>query len=654
VWRAAVLALVACAGDGAEGPQASGLGPPVAAAPHAELAFVHANVIGMETAEVARDRTVLIDHGAVVAIGDMAPPAGAQVIEARGKYLIPGLHDMHVHLDGTRGMLELFVLAGVTTVRNMAGNPRVLALRERVARGELLGPAIYTAGPFVDGAHPRWEASDVVAQPEDAERVIAAQAAAGYDFVKVYNGLTLPAYDAVAAAARAHHLRVVGHVPFAVPLAHALATEQASIEHLSGYVDAIERPDSPVRGHHTGTGILRGWLYADPARIAEVAAETARHGVWSCPTLVTSVAYGELWRGRIPEAGELDAVSPDWLARWDPARSPRRTVAALRQAMEQVHDRELDGEFAVVRELAAAGAPLLAGTDTPNPYVVPGASLHQELALLAAAGLSPYAALRAATIDAADFLGDARDGRIAPGARADLVMLAADPLADLRALDHIEGVVVRGRWLSADELRARHDALVAGYRAPTWLAPVELPDAAGRAIRYVVADNGTPVGAYAMARHAGELVERQTLEDETITARTRLEGDGARALVLDIDRAAGARHAEHAARAPLLVGWLAPATAASLVEPLALAESERLVLSVAEPDRDAPEELHPGELSVTRQPDGEGGAHVYRLHLTVDHGNWTARLVLDLDGIPRELRVTDASRPVVRTWKRQR
>ncbi|HTR49486.1 MAG TPA: amidohydrolase family protein, partial [Kofleriaceae bacterium] len=378
-----------------------------------------------------------------------------------------------------------------------------------------------------------------------------------------------------------------------------------------------------------------------------------------------------LWRGRIPEVGELDAVSPDWRARWDPARWPRRPIAELRHAMEKFHDRELEGQLAVVRELAAAGAPVLAGTDTPNPYVVPGASLHQELALLAAAGLTPYAALRAATIDAADFLGDPHDGRIAPGARADLVVLDGDPLADLRALDRIDGVVVRGHWLSGDELRTRHDELVAAYRAPAWLAPVELPDA--HVVRYVVADNGTAVGAYGMARRAGEVVERQTLEDETISARTATAPDGTRTLALDVERPDGTRHAEHAGRTPRLVAWLSPATAASLVEsagfaaarsdarhrggpiePAVLEPDERVALAVAEPERDAPDTLHRGELSIRRQPDGDHGEHVYRLHLTVDHGSWMARLVIDLDGIPRELRVTDSTRPVVRTWKRER
>src|SRR5262249_37440376 len=149
----------------------------------------------------------------------------------------------------------------------------------------------------------------------------------------------------------------------------------------------------------------------------------------------TAVAFGDLYRGHVPVAGgDLDEVSPDWRARWDPKRSPHHYERAVRRAMEEAHDRSLGTELAVVRELAAAGAPLLAGTDTPNPYVVPGASLHQELALLVAAGLTPYAALRAATIDAGDFLGDPRDGRVAAGAHADLVLLDGDPLADIHAV----------------------------------------------------------------------------------------------------------------------------------------------------------------------------------------------------------------------------
>ncbi len=301
-----------------------------------------------------------------------------------------------------------------------------------------------------------------------------------------------------------------------------LETGQASIEHLAGYAEAIERANSPVRHRGNSTSIIKRWMYADRDRIPEVAAETARRGVWNCPTLVTAAAYGELYRGHLPVAGELDSVSPDWRARWDPAHSPRKYDHAIRRAMEAAHAQTIEIEAALVRELVAAGAPLLAGTDTPNPYVVPGASLHQELGLLVAAGLTPYAALRAATIDAAEFLGDARDGRIAAGAHADLVMLDADPIADIHAVDRIDGVMMRGTWLPADKLRALHDGLVEEYRTPAWEAAIDLgPEAAdARTLQFVVSDNGAPVGAYAMARASGTVIERQTLEDDTTTTRT--------------------------------------------------------------------------------------------------------------------------------------
>jgi len=623
----------------------------------AAYAFVDIAVIGMATPELAAHQTVIVQGDAIVELGPAAlvePPRDAVVIDGRGKYLVPGLHDMHVHLDGTRGMLALFVENGVTEVRNMAGSPRILALRDGVAHGELIGPTIVTAGPFVDGARPRWEASDVVARPDDAEPVVAAQVAAGYDFIKVYNGLTPASYDAVIAAAHAHGIRVVGHVPFAVPLAHAIASGQASIEHLTAFAEAIERTDSPVRGSHGNTAMIRRWLYADPARIPRVAADVARSGAWVCPTLVTAAAYGELWRGKLPEAGELDDVSPDWRARWNPAHAPSHVARAVRAAMEAAHGQTTAVELALVRELAAAGAPLLAGTDTPNPYVVPGASLHQELALMVEAGLSPYSALRAATIDAADFLGDPADGRIAVGARANLVVLDADPLADIHAVDRISGVMLHGRWFTTDDLRALHDDLVAAYKAPVWLAPIALPETAGRAVHYVIADNGTPVGAYALARHAGSVIERQTLEDETIT--TSFSGEHrARTLTIDVSRPTGDVHAEHAASDHLVIGWLSPATAAALLDGLALDIDQQLDLTVRQPDRDAPDVLRKGSLTITRIAPGKGedeAAPVYRIRLAIDHGAWVARVVLDADGLPQLFKISDTSRPVVRTWRR--
>jgi imidazolonepropionase-like amidohydrolase len=660
VQRIAIALVVAsgCSGPASVDPAAESPAPvaprtPVVIATGADIvAFVDVTVIGMDTPDAAPHQTVIVRAATIAAIGAVDRvdvPPGATRVDGRGKFLIPGLHDMHVHVDGTRGMLTSFVEAGVTTVRNMAGNPRVLALGERIGSGELLGPRIVTAGPFVDGAHPRWEGSEVVTTAAGAEAVVAAQAAAGYAFVKVYNGLSLAAYDAIVAAAGAHGLRVVGHVPAAVPLDHALAV-QASIEHLSGYAHAIERADSPVRHDHSDPAAITRWLYADPDRVADVAAATARAGVWNCPTLVTAVSYGELWSGHVPSA-DLDAVSPDWRARWDPAHSPRRPARSLRRAVARSHDRTLAAQLGLVRELVAAGAPLLAGTDTPNPYVVPGTSLHQELGLFVEAGLSPYAALRTATADAGDFLGDPRDGRIVVGAHADLVMLAADPLADLHALDQIDGVMVHGGWLGPERLRDLHDELVDEYRQPAWEQPIDLGPL--RTVQYTIADNTAVVGAYAFTRERHISVERQTLEDETVDVRAVVGDHRLRTLALDVDRPEGHTQIDHAAGDRRLIGWLTPATVGALVDGLVLDVDERTAHGVVQPDPDAPATLRAGELAITRLPDPSETQRAYRLRLTVDHGTWVARLVVDGDGVPHELRVSSTTRPVTRTWKRR-
>ena len=642
MWRLALLALVGCATP-VVGDDDGSAALPAPAVTGGGIAFVDVSVATMETPQLLAHQTVLVRGDAIVAVGaDVVVPVDAERIDGKGKVLIPGLYDMHVHLDGTRGMLELFVAHGVTTVRNMAGSPRTIDLRERIAHGELLGPTIRTTGPFVDGPRPRWEASDVVATKADAERVIADEAAAGYDFVKVYNGLSVDEYDAVMAAARAHGLRVVGHVPFAVPLQHVLDSGQASIEHLMGYAEAIERDDSPIRHKRTTAGLIQRWLYADPSKLADVAAATARSGVWNVPTLVTAAVYDELWRGQTPTADDLDVVSPDWRAKWDPKHSPKHLAAAVRAVAMKAGDKSLQAELAVVRELYASGAPLLAGTDTPNPYVVPGAALHQELALFVAAGLTPYAALRTATIDAADFLGDAHGGRIAAGAHADLVLLDADPLADIHALDHIDGVMVHGSWLSPERLKTLHQQLIDKYRAPAWEAAIDLGQP--HTLQYAITDNGAMVGAYAVAHQPGGWVEKQTLEDETITARVH-----GHALALDVERPEGMVHAEHANA----LDYLTPASAYALVDKLTIAVGEKTTLHVNQPDGDAPRILRRGALIIERLPPVKDGERIYRLRLAIDRVATAARITLEGEGMPRVFRISSTTRPVVRTYKRR-
>jgi hypothetical protein len=254
------------------------------------------------------------------------------------------------------------------------------------------------------------------------------------------------------------------------------------------------------------------------------------------------------------------------------------------------------------------------------------------------------------------------------------VLLDTDPFLDIHALDKIDGVMVRGRWLAANDLQALHDNLVAEYREPAWEAPLdlakELPGA--RVLQYVVADNGAPVGAYAMARHGDTLVERQTLEDDTVNARVTYGGHHARALTLDVDRAEGVTHADYRATARRLIPWLTPATAYELVAPIAADDAERgdapadteadgsaavpagaaQSFAVDTPDTDAPGALQRGALTITRVV-GKDTDRVYRLRLVLDHVAQVARVTLGADGFPRSFKISSTTRPVVRTWTRR-
>ncbi|HEY6033691.1 MAG TPA: amidohydrolase family protein [Kofleriaceae bacterium] len=626
------------------------------------IAFVDVTVIPMETPEPLQHQVVLVEGNSIVKVAPVADvqlPLEAERVDGRGKFLIPGLHDMHVHLDNTKGMLALFVASGVTTVRNMAGGMRTIALRDKIAKGELLGPTIYTTGPFVDGERPRWESSASVVTTADAEKVIARHVEAGFDFVKIYNGLTVAAYDAVAAQAKAHDLRIVGHVPFAVPLEHAILTGQASIEHLSGFAEAVEAATSPVRHQRGSASIIKRWMYADPPKIVTVAAECAEHHIYNTPTLVTAAVYADLYRGVMPEAAnsDLDDVSPDWRARWDPKHSPKHYDRSIQKAMESAHDKALATEGQIVKELEKDGDPIMAGTDTPNPYVVPGPSLHQELGLLVGAGLTPFQALRSATLTPAEFLEDPHDGRIAVGAHADLVLLDADPLADIHAIDKIAGVMVHGRWLSPKDLKAMHDGLVAAYKSPAWEAPLNLGAEAfgARVTQYVVSDNGAPVGAYAIAQRGTTIVEREALEDELSSTKTTLGPHRAQTLQIDVERPEGATHVTYTRKDRALVGWLSPATAMQLVAPQVsrLAIGDKVTLSIDTPIYDAPATLERGSLTIERMP-GSDQELEFRLRLVLDHVAQVGRLQFsEGSATARTFKVSSTTRPVYRTWTRR-
>ena len=453
-----LCALLAACGEPPPPPSASS----VAAG---DTAFVGVSVLSM-AGEIAAvpDRTVLVSGGDILGLGhrdEVTVPETFTVVDGAGRYLMPGLADMHVHLEyfDDPGVLDLFLANGVTTVRNMDGRPYILEWRDRIERGEWRGPTIHTAGPILDGDPPLRDDNLALETAGDARLTVRDQAAAGYDFVKVYTNLSTEAYAAVVETAGEHGLPVAGHVPRGVEVEDILGSGIRSIEHVTELGDLVEADDSPFRDGWHWSKLYLG-MPIDPGKFAAAAARLADAGVWVVPTMVQAD------RGMAPRATvdawlaapEMAYVDDDGRRFWE--SSATRQLDRMDAADWALVEAGRSNRLRLVGALDAAGARLLAGTDTPNPFVVPGFSLHDELANFEAAGIDRGRILALATRGAALFLEtDGEVGTVEAGKRADLLLLDANPLESLDALRTPAGVMVRGAWLPREKLTAMLDLI---------------------------------------------------------------------------------------------------------------------------------------------------------------------------------------------------
>jgi cytosine/adenosine deaminase-related metal-dependent hydrolase len=426
------------------------------------LAVVDVNVLPMDRNVVLEHHTVVIADGKIVSVGPAGTievPGGARRINGRGLYLMPGLADMHVHFvrpptgdaaaltfeDHERinvRLAALHIANGVTTVRNMWGHPTVDALAARIAVEEVLGPTILSTGPLTGGDPPVHPGSRVVRGPEDAVEAVQEDEAHGRVGVKVYDRLDLQTYQALAAAARAEGLMLTGHVPRAVGLQNVISERQATIEHVDSFLRDLQREPPTER-----QSLAEAYRNADVTRLDVFLADLASAGTFVTPTLV--VAQMDWPPERIAPGA---------------ARAPTELAERYKNYFSGVLG-EVDVDagfavgFAVVRKLHDAGVPLLAGTDTYKPNVVPGFALVEELEYFSEAGLAPYEALRTATANPAMLLGQEDEfGTVADGRRADLLLLSGNPLEGLDALRRLEGVILRGRFYTIADLSRRIEA----------------------------------------------------------------------------------------------------------------------------------------------------------------------------------------------------
>ncbi len=420
------------------------------------IAFVDVTVIPMDRERRLPGQTVLVRGDRIVEIGPTARvrvPAGGVRVDGKGKFLIPGLAEMHAHIPGGQASdtvvertLFMYVAGGITTVRGMLGHPRHLELRDRAARGELLSPTIYTSGPSLNG--------NSIPDAASAARAVREQKAAGYDLLKIHPGVGREAFDTLAATAKLVGMPFAGHVPEDVGIARAIEAGYATIDHLDGYIEGMIRDGAPLTAEQSAFFGLNLGEHLDEARMAGLVRATKRAGVWNVPTEVLmenlTVAGSSQELARRPEMRYVPAATrAQWAEMKDgmlsetgaSAESARRTIETRRRLIKALH---------------AAGAGLLLGSDAPQVYNVPGFSTHRELASLVAAGLTPYQALETGTRNVATYFKTSREtGTIETGKRADLILLDGDPLVDIGNTMRRSGVMVRGRWLAQAEIERR-------------------------------------------------------------------------------------------------------------------------------------------------------------------------------------------------------
>ncbi len=471
---------------------------PQAADSQQPLVLTHVTVIDVTGGPSKPDNTVIISGDRIVAMGassSLAAPPGAQVVDATGKYLIPGLWDMHVHLEDSKEYLPLFIANGVTGVRVMWGFPFHHEWRKDIEAGKIVGPHMVIASPIVDGPVPYWPDSVSVANEAEARQAVIKAKQDGADFIKVYSLLPRDEYFAIADESKKQGIPFEGHVPDAVSAEEASNAGQKSFEHLLSILPAcsthseellkaqqadlaeiIASKKHPLFAIGPRAWALR-WTVLDtysPEKAAALFAVLKSNGTWQCPTLTVLRQFWQMKDPAFRNDARLKYVPQDTLLFWTRSSLSARGMPSKGYAyVKRAYQKDLE----VVGAMQRSGVPILAGTDQENPYCFAGFSLHDELGLLVQAGLSPLEALQAATVNPAKFLGRERDlGTVDQGKVADLVLLDANPLDDIANTKRIYAVVYGGKLYSRaalDEMLAKVETLAgkrsAGSSAKIWL-----------------------------------------------------------------------------------------------------------------------------------------------------------------------------------------
>jgi imidazolonepropionase-like amidohydrolase len=417
-------------------------------------AFTGVNVVPMNEEKILENYTVIVSDGRISAVSpadEARIPDIAQRIDGSGKYLMPGLAEMHGHIPGPENpqyaedVLFLYISNGVTTVRNMAGNPYHLELRERLENGEIPGPTIFAATP--------WLSPDTISDSDEAEVLVQRFRDQGFDHMKM-GGVSLDVYRAIAEAAHEIGLPFAGHIPEEVGLVNALEARQKSIDHYDRYTEFLVPEEAGWDGRNPGFFGSAVVHLADESRIADAVEKTIEAGTWNVPTLslIEHLASPE---------------SPEEMAQWPEMKyMPAGVVDGWIESKHNFQAREdfqpdaanslVEIRQKLTKELHDRGALIALGSDAPQFFNVPGFSIHHEMEMMVATGLSPYQVLVTGTRNAAKYF-DTPDefGTVQENRLADLILLNANPLEDIANVKKRAGVMVWGEWWPEEKIQEK-------------------------------------------------------------------------------------------------------------------------------------------------------------------------------------------------------
>lgn len=415
-----------------------------------DIVFTNVSVLPMDKETVLPNQTVIIKNGRVSAIGQtnkIKYNNNALVIDGKGKFLVPGLAEMHAHvppsddLKAINEVMLLFVSNGVTTIRGMLGHPKHIEVRDQIRNGAIPGPRFFTSGPSLNG--------NTVTSPAKADEMVREQKKAGYDFMKLHPGLTKENFAAIVKTAKEVNMPFAGHVSYDVGVWRAIDAGYSTIEHLDGFIESLVPGIENISEQGNGIFAIFSADKADETKLPALMKALREKNIWVVPTQ----SLAERWFSPKKNAEEfrnepeMKYMPPNTVNNWVNAKN---NFEKNPKYDAQATTRFIELRRRIIKACSDNGVGLLLGSDAPQVFDVPGFSVHHELKFMVDAGLTPFQALQMGTANVGKFYNDANMGVIKTGAYADFILLNGNPLADINQTKNIQGVMLNGQWLSKE------------------------------------------------------------------------------------------------------------------------------------------------------------------------------------------------------------